>query len=343
MIYKGLAMSTATKNIDILKQLFNNLSEKEKQLFLGDISGQNSLEKVIAAKEVSKCPHCDSTHFVKNGTKCNNQRYLCRDCKKSFVEQTGTILYNSQKGIEVWEKYIHCMIEKYPLRKCAKICDINLATAFAWRHKILDALQNMMTDVELDGVVQADETFTAISYKGNHKSFKLPRTAYKRGTKASKRGLSTEKVCVPCAVNLDGLSVAKISNLGKPSLKDLQKVLDGNISKNSVFVTDSLRPYQKLSLDMELNHIRVPTKKRSKGLFNIQTVNSYHSRLKDLITHRFKGVSTKYLNNYLVYHNFVNFAKGTTESKESILLAFIRNTLCTSKTIDISTRPAIPV
>ena len=169
-------MSTTTKNIDILKQLFNNLSEKEKQLFLGDISGQNSLEKVIAPKEVSKCPHCDSTNFVKNGTKCNNQRYLCRDCKKSFVEQTGTILYNSQKGIEVWEKYIHCMIEKYPLRKCAKICGINLATAFAWRHKILDALQSMMTDVELDGVVQADETFTAVSYKGNHKSFKLPRT-----------------------------------------------------------------------------------------------------------------------------------------------------------------------
>ena len=209
------------------------------------------------------------------------------------------------------------MIEKYPLRKCAKICGINLATAFAWRHKILDALQSMMTDVELDGVVQADETFTAVSYKGNHKSFKLPRTAYKRGTKASKRGLSTEKVCIPCAVNLDGLSVAKISNLGKPSLKNLQKVLNGNISKNSVFVTDSLRPYQKLSLDMELNHIRIATKKRSNGLFNIQMVNNYHSRLKGLITHRFKGVATKYLNNYLVYHNFVNFAKGSAEGKGS--------------------------
>lgn len=125
LICKGLAMSATTKNIDILKQLFNNLSEKEKQLFLGGISGQNPLEKVIAPKEVLNCPHCDSTHFVKNGTKCNNQRYLCRDCKKSFVEQTGTILYNSQKDIKTWKKYIHCMIEKYPLRKCAKICSIN--------------------------------------------------------------------------------------------------------------------------------------------------------------------------------------------------------------------------
>ena len=90
MIYKGLTMSTTTNNIDILKQLFNNLSEQEKERFLGDISSQNPLEKVIEPKEVSCCPHCDSTHFVKNGTKCNNQRYLCRDCKKSFVEQTGT-------------------------------------------------------------------------------------------------------------------------------------------------------------------------------------------------------------------------------------------------------------
>ena len=41
-------------------------------------------------------------------------------------------------------------------------------TAFLWRHKILDALQNMADDVTLDGIIEADETFFAISYKGNH-------------------------------------------------------------------------------------------------------------------------------------------------------------------------------
>ena len=33
MIYKGLTMSTTTNNIDILEQLFNNLSEKKKRGF----------------------------------------------------------------------------------------------------------------------------------------------------------------------------------------------------------------------------------------------------------------------------------------------------------------------
>lgn len=51
---------------------------------------------------------------------------------KSSIEQAGMILYVSQKDIEVWEKYIHCMIEKYPLRKCVEICGINLTTVFKW-------------------------------------------------------------------------------------------------------------------------------------------------------------------------------------------------------------------
>lgn len=336
-------MLGVTKELDILKQLFENLSNKDKESFLTSVSQKEQARKAIEPKKISNCPHCQSTHFIKNGTKCNNQRYLCRHCNKSFVEQTGTILYNSQKDIEVWKKYIHCMIEKYPLRKCAKICKINLATAFTWRHKILDALQNMMAEVELDGVVQADETYSTISYKGHHKDFNLPRPAHKRGTRASKRGISKEQVCVPCGVNLNGLSVAKMSNLGKPSLGDLQKVLNGKVAKESVFVTDSLRPYQKLSLDMNLSYIRIPRGKRKVGMFNIQTINSYHSRLKNMITHHFKGVATKYLNNYLVYHNFVNFAKDTMANKEAVLLDFVRKTMCTIRSIDVAKRPATPV
>jgi len=66
-------------------------------------------------------------------------------------------------------------------------------------------------------------------------------------------------------------------------------------------------------------------------------------RLKDMIVHRFKGVSTKYLNNYLVYNNYVNFAKKNLDKKAVILFDFIRKTLHTSKIDNIANRPAIPV
>ena len=62
-----------------------------------------------------------------------------------------------------------------------------------------------------------------------------------------------------------------------------------------------------------------------------------------MINIRFKGVATKYLNNYLVYHNFVNFAKEREADKEGILFNFVQNTMCESKTFDIAKRQAIPV
>ena len=126
---RGFIISDLTKELDILKQLFENLSDADKQDFLTSVSQKEQIKKVIEPRKITNCPHCQSTHFVKNGKDCGSWRYLCRNCKKSFVEQTAIILFGSQKAIETWEKYIHCMIEKYPLHKCATICKINLATA----------------------------------------------------------------------------------------------------------------------------------------------------------------------------------------------------------------------
>lgn len=36
---------------------------------------------------------------------------------------------------------------------------MNKDTAFVWRHKILDALQNMVDSVKLSGIIEGDETF----------------------------------------------------------------------------------------------------------------------------------------------------------------------------------------
>ena len=329
----------------VLKQLFSNLPDNKKQEFLASIQSEISLtepSELINAMPTS-CPHCGGIHIKKNGKVNGIQRYICKDCHKTFGNTHKTILKSSKKDLATWKLYVHCMVEKYSLRKCAQKCNISLPTAFAWRHKILDALQNMMAEVNLNGVVEADETFTQISYKGNHKSFKLPRKSFKRGSKASKRGLSKEKVCIPCGINLNGMSIAKISNLGKPKWTDIQNVLGGRIEKGSILVTDSFRGYQKISYDMNLEHIRIPRNKHQNGIFNIQLLNNYHSQLKGMINIRFKGVATKYLNNYLVYHNFVNFAKETANEKKDILFRFIQKTLCISKTCDIRKRCAIPV
>lgn len=37
------------------------------------------------------CPYCNSKRINKNGNKYNKQRYLCRDCHKSFCEEDARI------------------------------------------------------------------------------------------------------------------------------------------------------------------------------------------------------------------------------------------------------------
>ncbi|WP_104745207.1 IS1595 family transposase, partial [Helicobacter acinonychis] len=335
-------MQKVSNEIEIIRQLFGSLSEKDKKTFLKSIKFQDEpSKKETINRKITHCPHCNSAEFSKNGKVSGFQRFICKECGKTFGTRNQTIFYAVKKDMGIWKQYIHCMIEKYSLRKTAEICGISTRTAFVWRHKILDALQKMQDEVKLDGAVEADETFLPLSFKGHHKDFNLPRLAKHRGKSATRRGLSREQVCVACGVNSGGLSVSKVANLGKPNIHSLNKVLGGKIARDSVFVTDSFRAYSKLSYEMGLNHIRIPRNKYKLGSFNIQTINSYHSRLKSMLIHDFKGVSTEYLNNYLVYNNFVNFAKEVKSEKEQILLDHIINTKCLSKSINIADRLSI--
>ena len=290
------------------------------------------------------CPVCGGTRVVCHGhRKDGSQRYLCRDCGKTFTSTTNSIVLGTQKDLSVWEKFIDCMMNGFSLRKSANICGIHRNTAFAWRHKILGALQNMAGSVTLDGIIEADETFFPLSYKGNHRrgTFKMPREAHKRGHMTHIRGLSKEKVCVPCAVNRNGLSIAKASNVGKVATKDLHMVYDNRIATGSVMVTDLMNSYTRFANRNGLDLIQLKGGRTKKGIYNIQHINNYHSRLKQFLM-PFNGVSTKHLNNYLIWHNFVNYAPESEVDKRVILLKYVLTQPMTILCRDISKKPPLP-
>lgn len=315
--------------ISILRQMFNSLSKEEQTNFLKSLNHDNKKVQIFESFKQSVikhskhplqdrccCPRCQSINVVKNGHKDSIQRFKCKDCGKTFTFSNNTILFSTKKDFYTWKKYCECFLEKKSLRRCAEVCGISLETAFRWRHKILDALQNMQSDVTLKSIVVSDETFFDLSFKGTKKeNFSIPRESRHRGHSNSVRGLSCEQVCVPCLVNNEGLSVGQISNLGNPKVQHLEKVIDGRIEQGSVFVTDYLRGYQKVAVSNELVNMRIPRGKHKSGAFNIQSVNSYHSKMKRLVDHYFKGEATKYLSNKIVYNDFVNFAKNTFENK----------------------------
>ena len=58
---------------------------------------------------------------------------------------------------------------------------------------------------------------------------------------------------------------------------------------------------------------------------------------------RFKGVSSKYLNNYLIWHNIVNYSKEGLFEKKAILLRFVMNILFAETYQQITEKKAVPV
>ena len=104
----------------------------------------NGFEDFLLSKKSENgisCPHCKSLNIKKNGHKGLIQRFMCKDCNKTFTSRNNTITFSSKKSFATWKKYIDCMMNGFTVCKSAEICGINKDTTFIWRHKILDDLQ----------------------------------------------------------------------------------------------------------------------------------------------------------------------------------------------------------
>ena len=90
----------------------------------------------------------------------------------------------------------------------------------------------------------------------------------------------------------------------------------GKIAPDAVLCTDKLNSYVGFAEQEEINLLQLKANRRTNGTLGIQHINGYHSQLKSFMV-RFHGVATKYLNNYLVWHNLRNYADGDFHLKES--------------------------
>ena len=345
-----------TANIERALEFVRNFTEAEfhsfmEQLFVSESSQSNVSFNDLIGKNRFKngivCPHCNSHSAVRNGKRNGLQNYKCKECGKYFSNTTNTIALKSKYGLDTWKEYIECMMMGLSIRKSAAKCGISNATAFYWRHKILGALQNI-TEIKqkLSGIVEADETFFPLSYKGNHSrdGFVMPRRAKKRGSSAKQRGLSHNQVCVPCAVDRNNSIVALVSGTGKTSTDKVKAVLNNRIAESSVLVTDKESSYRRFARENNIEIIQIKAEQRTfKGIYHIQHINAFHSRLKSFMR-PFQGVSTKHLNNYLVWYAWMQMNKELSEeSLERNILNSSTSHNFRLYTSEISKKPVLPM
>lgn len=257
---------TISDILTLIRTLPQNEQETLKTLFLNNTSKVFKIEQLVSEQRFTHgvvCPICRSVgHASRNGhRKDGKQRYICKNCGKSFVSNTNSITSGTRKGYAVWKEYIQCMVNGLSVRKTAELCGI-------------------------------------------HRS--------------------------------------KIATLGRIKTKDLHVVYDGKFQPDTTLCTDKMNSYVRFANSSNLDLVQLKSGKEKKGIFNIQHINSYHSKLKGFLRPS-NGVSTKYLNNYLIWQNWINQKPGSNNDKVDILLKTVCSTIASIKCNSLSNRPVIPI
>ena len=280
----------------IIDELFSKLA--------AEVNMADNSVYTLNNESVTFCRKCGSVHVVKNGKdRHRHTRFLCRDCGATFGELSGTTVFGSHKGASVWKKYISLMLEGCSIAKCAEQCEISVPTAFVWRHKILNALTDKSFSPSYNGLIEMDEMYVRISYKGNHKNsknFTMPRRAFKRGSDNHIPG-NNSKASVLCIVEREKGFSGLIPCRGIINLPLLTEIFDERISNESIVLTDGLRAYNQYFQNTNIEHIVLPShhgRPTVCGPYHINNVNALQKRFRGFLI-KYNGIATKYLSNYL--------------------------------------------
>jgi len=254
------------------------------------------------------CPSCGSAEIGLWGKAHGLQRYRCHDCHRTFNPLTGTTLARLRRR-ERWLGFGLALQEGQSVRRCATTCEVAKSTAFRWRHRFLSATRKHEV---LSGIVEADETFFRRSFKGSHQWSPDAQEAPPR-PKARRRGLSSTvsgaslKERVPVLIMRD--RSGKTAHAVLPGLTGgvFQEALSTHVARDALLCSDGARTFAFAARKIGLHHEALNTRGKEHlrdGVFHIQNVNAYDSRLKDWMR-RFHGVATRYLPNYLTWRSMI--------------------------------------
>lgn len=308
-----LELFAANLCADEINQLLSILN---KNLNINATSADSNNKIIQRERKLTCCPHCGSTHIVKNGkTKNRKQKYLCRDCNQSFSDTNNTILYHTRKPYQIWYNYLKCLLQKMTLSDTAKEVGISQTSAFVWRHKLLETLNLYHNDVKLEGIIQADGIFLPINLKGT-KPKNMPRRSKLRTNSAS-RGISKHKICVITAEDDFDTMMFQVAGLGPESSKMLLNYKD-KFKKGSLLITDSKPSYIEFAKQTGLQLDQIPSGFHKSNIGNdMAALGGLQSEIRTWLT-SFRGVSTRHLQGYLNLFKYLKYLKYKVEYSERV-------------------------
>ena len=291
-------------------QLQARLGPGDPRQQVGQLLDQAALAKLC-------CPRCGARHWYKHGRESGLQRYRCRQCGKTFNTLTGTPLAHLHHK-EKWLRYLDSLLDSQSVRRAANALGVHRNTTFRWRHRFLSLPKTDRAPL-LHGIAEADEMFLLESQKGSRHLDRPPR---RRGGHAQLRGISHEQVCILVARDRNGRTLDFVTGRGALTKTALHQCLRPALDPDILLVTDANAAYRAFAVEAGISHeaVNLRAGTRIRGAVHVQNVNAYYSRFRNWL-HRFHGVATRYLPNYLGWRCILDAHR--IDTPESMLKAAI--------------------
>ncbi|SDK16433.1 Transposase and inactivated derivatives [Halovenus aranensis] len=114
------------------------------------------------------CPRCRSDRTVRNGSYGEAQRYLCKNCDRTFNDKTGTIFAHSKIALRRWLFSIYAFLRfNTSLRQLQCEIEVTHKTIHRRIERFASALD--APSLDLVGPVEIDEVYVSAGEKGRER------------------------------------------------------------------------------------------------------------------------------------------------------------------------------
>lgn len=164
-----------------------------------------------------------------------------------------------------------------------------------------------------------------------------------RGGGNHTRGLSNELVWLPSSIDHKGKAGSRGAKLGMCSDDTVKSVLGGYMFDKAMLCMNGEASYHKFSKNNGNGLMQIKVGMGTvKGICHKQRLNAYYFKQKVFLA-SFKGVSSKYLNNYLTWNNDVGVKCSALAEKAMTLLVLVASALFSGTFLAFSDRLSLSI
>ncbi|MEF8863849.1 MAG: IS1595 family transposase, partial [Haloarculaceae archaeon] len=181
---------------------------------------------------------------VRNGSYGHFQRYLCKDCDRTFNDKTGTIFAHSKVALRKWLFSIYAFLRfNTSLRQLQREIDVTYKTMHRRVERFARALD--APSLTLEGPVEIDEVYVSAGKKGRERD----RESRSRGLSIRGRG-TYENDKPPVFILVDRGTKQRYVIPAKAADESTIRLLLADRQQESLTVyTDGFRAYEPLEDD----------------------------------------------------------------------------------------------